>query len=73
MCALHLQHMLTPRSCLIQDVPTVCASVSVCVCVCDIHTSMHDVTKGKKDMLNGNLERRASFLSLSNGVCALED
>lgn len=61
--------MLTPRSCLIQDVPTVCAFL----CVCDIHTCKHDVRKGKKDKFNGNLERGASFLASSNAMCALED
>lgn len=47
-----------------------------CVCVCvgesDIHTE-HDVTGGKRDKLNGNLGRGASFLSSSHGVCAWED
>lgn len=36
-CALHQQHMLTLRSFLIRDVPTVCTTM--CVSVCDIHTA----------------------------------
>lgn len=52
--------------------PTVCAPV--CHCVRDFNTRKHDASEGKKkDKLSENLERGASFLSSSNGMCALED